>query len=405
MIRKYEATGNPANDYRDQRNLLLDQLTQTVACDVTEQVDGTIMIYSNCGYLLDEDIQYELGVEYVSETTKLLKPIWKSTGDNFFVTDSLEYSSDNNTDLGSLRGLLVARGYFEAKFTDVPNQPKEEDYATRLEYNLALDQYADDVKAYNQSIGASVVMTVQSQLDSLVHGIVSVVNDTFCPNIEVEIQNEDGTTSKVKILDEDNALMGDDENNTIGTELFSRRSRERYTKMENVTYTDAEGNTQTRDVYVYTEEDPSDVYTLYTLDQIVMNPTVLRDASTIPSVYNNLQDHPGGYATTELIALANSFSESIGTLNPNSKTEYNVFNFYDGIVSQLGTTGSIWNSVIQNQETTVNTLREEREKIMSVSTDEELSNLIKYRQCYNASSRYITTVSQMLEYLIEKLGG
>jgi flagellar hook-associated protein 1 FlgK len=42
---------------------------------------------------------------------------------------------------------------------------------------------------------------------------------------------------------------------------------------------------------------------------------------------------------------------------------------------------------------------------MGVSTDEELSNLIKYQQCYNASSRYITTISEMLEYLIEKLGG
>ena len=136
-----------------------------------------------------------------------------------------------------------------------------------------------------------------------------------------------------------------------------------------------------------------------------MNPTVLRDASTIPSVYNKYQEFPGGYATNELMALANSFNDDVGTLNPNSKTQYNVSNFYDGIVGQLSTTGSVWESVIQNQQTTVNTLEEERQKIMGVSTDEELSNLIKYRQCYNASSRYITTVSQMLEYLIEKLGG
>lgn len=136
-----------------------------------------------------------------------------------------------------------------------------------------------------------------------------------------------------------------------------------------------------------------------------MNPAVLRDASTIPSMYNEKMDYPGGYATNELMALANAFNDSVGTLNPNSKTEYNVFNFYDGIVSQLGTSGSIWDSVIQNQETTVTALEEERQKIMGVSTDEELSNLIKYRQCYNASSRYITTISQMLEYLIERLGG
>ena len=404
-IRKYEVTGESANDYRDQRNLLLDKLSHHIACDITEEIDGTVLIYSNCGYLLDEDVQYRLDVEYVSETTKLLKPVWEGTRDNFFVTDSLEYSSDNNTDLGSLKGLLVARGYFSAKYTDVPQVPVEDDYATRLEYNLALDQFQEDLKAYNQSVGASVVMTLQSQLDSLVHGIVTLVNDTLCPNTQVELVNADGTTSKITILDEKNALLGDDENNTVGTELFSRRSRERYTKVEGATYVDADGNTQTGDIYVYLEEDPSDVYTMYTLDQLVMNPTVLRDASTIPSVYNKYQEFPGGYATNELMALANSFNDDVGTLNPNSKTQYNVSNFYDGIVGQLSTTGSVWESVIQNQQTTVNTLEEERQKIMGVSTDEELSNLIKYRQCYNASSRYITTVSQMLEYLIEKLGG
>jgi flagellar hook-associated protein 1 FlgK len=39
-----------------------------------------------------------------------------------------------------------------------------------------------------------------------------------------------------------------------------------------------------------------------------------------------------------------------------------------------------------------------------VSSDEELANMIKFQHAYNASSRYINTVSEMIEYLIEKLG-
>ena len=61
--------------------------------------------------------------------------------------------------------------------------------------------------------------------------------------------------------------------------------------------------------------------------------------------------------------------------------------------------------IIDNQNITVNTIDNERQNVMGVSTEEELSNMIKYQQCYNASSRYITTVAQMLEYLIERLGG
>ena len=40
---------------------------------------------------------------------------------------------------------------------------------------------------------------------------------------------------------------------------------------------------------------------------------------------------------------------------------------------------------------------------MGVSSDEELSDLIKFQQCFNASSRYITVVDEMIEHLITHL--
>ena len=50
-IQKYEATGEPANDYRDKRNEYLDELSQYITFETNEQPDGTIMIYSEGGYL------------------------------------------------------------------------------------------------------------------------------------------------------------------------------------------------------------------------------------------------------------------------------------------------------------------------------------------------------------------
>ena len=144
---------------------------------------------------------------------------------------------------------------------------------------------------------------------------------------------------------------------------------------------------------------------MYTIGQLVTNPVVARDSSTLPTMYTDAHEGKDGYANNELLAIAQSFEEKIGTLNPNSLTTYDIKHFYDGMVSELGIQGSIWNGIIENQATTVHTLETERQNVMGVSSDEELSNLIKYQQCYNASSRYITTVSQMLEYLIERLGG
>ena len=40
----------------------------------------------------------------------------------------------------------------------------------------------------------------------------------------------------------------------------------------------------------------------------------------------------------------------------------------------------------------------------SVSSEEELQNMIKYQQAYNAASRYVNVVDQMLEHIVTRLG-
>lgn len=255
-------------------------------------------------------------------------------------------------------------------------------------------------------------MTVQSQLDTLVHGIVTQVNDILCPNVEMQVQktddkgnvvldaNGDPEMVTIMVLDEKNSLVGDDENSSVGTELFSRRGMERY---EKVTVIGAGG--EQFEVYKYNEEDPEDEYSLYTLNELLVNPTVLKDSSTIPVKYNDSSDHPNAYAYDEVLKIAKSFENIIGTLNPNSLTTYNVLDFYKGMVGELSITGNVWNGIITNQQTTVTSIEGERQNVMGVSTEEELSDLIKFQRCFDASSRYITTISEMLEYIIEKLGG
>ena len=194
-IQKYEATGEPANDYRDKRNEYLDELSQYITFETNEQPDGTVMIYSEGGYLLDSVNQYFLTTKYESDTSKLLKPVWE-TGENYYRYDSLEYSSENNTDVGGLRGLLVARGSYAATYVYVPQKPKEEDYKNGgvldvNAYNRAMDQFNDDLEVYNKTIGASVVMTIQSELVSLIHGIVTTVYDVLWMLTEITIEVEE----------------------------------------------------------------------------------------------------------------------------------------------------------------------------------------------------------------------
>ncbi|KYC64876.1 hypothetical protein B4098_0550 [Heyndrickxia coagulans] len=56
-------------------------------------------------------------------------------------------------------------------------------------------------------------------------------------------------------------------------------------------------------------------------------------------------------------------------------------------------TGSLLDSVDMN-----------RKSVSSVSLDEELTNMIKYQQAYNAAAKMITMTDEMLDKIINGMG-
>ena len=45
-----------------------------------------------------------------------------------------------------------------------------------------------------------------------------------------------------------------------------------------------------------------------------------------------------------------------------------------------------------------------RMEVTSVSENEELTNMIKFQHAYNASARMITTVDEMIDVIINRMG-
>ena len=399
LIQKYEAAGESANDYRDSRNLLLDELSTYVNVESYEEIDGTVSIYAEGQFLLESNIQHRLTTANESETSKLLKPVWEMGGD-FFLRGELSYSSENDTDTGSLRGLLVARGKSKTTYLDIPQKPNESDYLDAdgnldsKAYFNATEEYNRKVEEYNENVQPSIVMTIEAEFDQLIHGIVKMVNDNK------ELTLADGTT--ITVLDTDKAPIGDDADKTMGAELFVRRETSRYTE-KTVTVLDDDGNPKPVTVYQYNEEDPNDHYSLYTTDQLEVNPELLRDPSKLPLSANDSSGHVDGYTLDLCQELLEKWQGKFGTMDPNSMTTYNFCDYYGAMVGQFSTLGNVWKGIIDNQETTVHSVESARQKEMGVSTDEELADLIKYQQCYNASSRYITVVDEMIEHLLTRL--
>ena len=103
-------------------------------------------------------------------------------------------------------------------------------------------------------------------------------------------------------------------------------------------------------------------------------------------------------------ALKAAFTEEAYTLNPNVQEKTTFVDYYTDLVSQVSNSGYVFRSIYENQVSTVEATQSAREQVIGVSTDEELSNMIKFQNAYNASSRYINVISEMLEHIISTLG-
>ncbi len=66
--------------------------------------------------------------------------------------------------------------------------------------------------------------------------------------------------------------------------------------------------------------------------------------------------------------------------------------------------GYIATSQMENQDLMSTQIDNQRNMLMGVSSDEELGNMMKYQHAYNAASRVVTVVDQMIEQIVTSLG-
>lgn len=398
-----------ANDYRDQRDAALDELGGLISISYRE-LNGQVDVYAEHRSLVSMDRVYKMGVREASETCDYYVPVWEDDQEDVFNLYVIP-NADSMTDVGSLKGIIMSRGDWLANYTDIPVAPKapvkpvREDFATDAEYNQATleyqteyqqyqtkyQQFLADRSDYNRYLEPYTVNNIIAQFDQLIHGIVTSINDILCPNKEITLN--DGTT--IKVLDEEKAGYGMGESNRIqGTELFNRGNVPRYTEQ---TVTLADGTTST--VMVYNEEDPDDYLSLYTLGNIEVNDELIKNPSLLP--LSNLQEEELQTVADRLIAV---WTDKSARLGPDSLVDVDFLGYYKEFVGDFANKGKMYNGIAESENKAAQEIDNQRQMVVGVSTDEELSHLIRYQQGFNASSRYFTVVSEMVEHLINKLG-
>jgi flagellar hook-associated protein 1 FlgK len=348
-----------ANDLRDERNLLLDRLGEYGKIEYQEDIFGNVAVLFEGSSFVTTDHVNHLGVDTTLESSVgYATPYWEyaaKTVDNsdgsktvvsiegahvYDLTQNI--STVTNTDIGKLRSVLLARGDHNATYHDI----------------------TEDQDFYNTNIAQSVIMNVQAEFDQMVHTVMTTINDIM-EKAESNPAFLDGSVGEAKDFT-----------------LFSC------------------ANEQDKLTYDISKDKPAGtVLTGFTIKNTQINPKLIQEPTLF--TYRTVDGNEDNDTVTK---IKEAFTKENYVLNPNVSTRNSFVTYYNSLVSQVANSGDVYNSIKEAQEQTVDSVQSAREQIVGVSSDEELEFMIMFQNAYNASSRYINVVSEMLEHLVSTLG-
>ena len=360
-IVRVEGGPEQANDLRDRRNYLLDELGKLGSISYSEDIRGYVSVRFEQVDLVKGSLVNEMKL-YQDPQTGFYTPYWKmlarydrfdKDGNPIVSKENIEgakvfkleqkVSSEFNTDIGSLKSTLLARGDHRATYSEIDNINPDGEYEENW---------------YNVHVADSLVMNIQAEFDKLVHIVCTKINDVLAEAAE-----------RATAQNPDSDYLRDKDGNPY--QLFQ------------LAVDEVEGKPETG----------------WTVRNMLVNPELRQNPSLLTF---RLGEHSEDHETME--ALKKAFEETVYTLNPNVATPVCFKDYYKNLVSQLANTGQVLRAVQDNQMVATDALAYAREEIVGVSSDEELTNMIMYQNAYNASSRYINVVSEMLDHLLTTLG-
>ena len=367
QIARIEGGVEHANDLRDQRNYLLDELATMASISYHEDSFGYLSVQMEGVDLVKGGLVNTISL-HEDPKTGFYTPYWEMLanysydeyGNKYLTEDALKsarvfdlerpISSITNTDIGSLKSTLLARGDHRATAQELKDINPDGEYKAGW---------------YDTHISQSIIMNVQAEFDQLINAVVTKINGILKEAAELESASYPDST-----------YLRDANGNPY--QLFEQIVADGSTcKLPDGTVVELGWNVSNIEINI----------------ELRQSPTLLGFRLTDSSEDN---------ATAE--KLKKAFEEAIYTLNPNVQTPVCFVDYYKNLVSQVANTGSVFGDIMESQTVTVDSLFNAREQIIGVSSDEELTNMIMFQNAYNASSRYINVVSEMLEHILTTLG-
>lgn len=327
LIRDNESFGDHANDYRDQRDLLLDQLSTIVDVQYTEDENGMVNITS-------------AGVNVL-------------TGD---AVTPLTAANANTATAGQLNGYVKSL--------------QETDLIRNQLNGLVSTLVTGDIKV-TLSNGYVTSSDIVALNDVTVDGMGTVAAGTVIPA-------GSKITSSMDIM-----VKGFNGLHQLGYSLTKPSST-------GIPFFVSDSGT-------------------FSIDDIKVNPDILADTNKIAAssqyeVINGVNTTIRGNSdiANAIAGLRDGifkFPDALTSLSEGTTDDY-----FRALTADLGIRASNTERNYENEQTMTDNLQILRQSVSGVSMDEELADMIRFQQAYNAAARNMTVVDEMLDRVINSMG-
>ncbi|HHU17954.1 MAG TPA: flagellar hook-associated protein FlgK, partial [Clostridiales bacterium] len=344
QIFKFENVGRPANDLRDRRNLIVDNLSRIIKVSVHEDTSGRLRVDIAGQTLVNHINIYELdtiprsssvsAVRYPKnnhvDVDDLVEVVWKNTGEKVNITG------------GILKGFIDMRDGIGGREQPLPGVPEE------LSGTAPASGQFQPAPNLNTEFGIPYYMRMWNLF---AHSLMITFN---------EIHSQGYTL-----------------NGETGINFFS------------------DGRAG------FDPSAPQQPIAKF----ITISDEIRNDWNNIAAIYLDDEDIANGIDPTDAKGNNKNILRLLDLRHRTYVPECdNMDNFTKALVSTLGVASRQAVHEADNQEMLVAEMDRRRESVSGVSLDEEMANMVRFQHAYNASARILTTIDEMLDTLINRVG-
>jgi flagellar hook-associated protein 1 FlgK len=430
QINTLEVNGGSANDLRDQRALLVDELSEITNISVVEKKVGSGIGITSYVVKLDGQTLVDGGnynsLRVVPRTVKqnqndidgLYDIVWQN---------EQSFNARSTTLGGSLQALFEVRdGNNAFNLNGMVNVMADDTEITMMDTNINEVEKLNIPETGSITVGNHVYnytgFEVKKDEDTgnfiytfELDGAVDADAENVTANVGESI-NYKGIPYYMAQMNEFIRTFsmafneihrgGQDLSGNPGTDFFSATNK---VNGRNYTFGPLEGsddydyydfdyfNSQTGGFY---EEIPDDQplygsYYFMTADNLTINSALLNDPARLAASKDVINGNEDNSIIDELIAM---------------KDDKNLFKqgapdgFFQTLVAEIGIDTSKASNFSEGQQNILSAIKNQRLSISGVDIDEEAMNLVRYQNAYNLSAKVITVMDEVYDKLINYMG-